>query len=181
MTTTDDQDVIETPADGTTPDEKQEDKGTDTSENKKSVSELEQELIELREKNARLYARVQRGKSEDKPEAKGKAAEAALSTSDMYTLVKADVHPDDIQEVIDYATLKKISVKDAVNTSVVKNILSDKKAERESSSAANTKVTPKAGNGRISDEQLVINARKGIMPDNDEDMSRLISVRKKFS
>src|SRR5690606_10314539 len=48
-----------------------------------------------------------------------------LSQKDMFALIKADVHEDDISEVADYAKLKGITVAEALKAPVVKTILSE--------------------------------------------------------
>jgi len=116
-------------------------------------------------------------KKEEKVVAKPEAKDTGLSQTDLYALVKADVPEEDIAEITDYAKLKNISVAEALKSNVVKTILSEKKEERATASAANT-AKAKVGTTSVSTETLLANARKGILPDNDEDMTRLIKAKK---
>jgi hypothetical protein len=74
------------------------------------------------------------------------------------------VHEDDIDEVIEYATLKKITITEALKTSTVKAILSEKEKERKVSEATNT------GGGKRtvtkpSPEKILDEASKGKFPE----------------
>lgn len=116
-------------------------------------------------------------KKEAKVEAKPEAKDTGLSQTDLYALVKADVPEEDISEITDYAKLKNITVAEALKSNVVKTILSEKKEERATAAAANT-AKAKVGTASVSTDTLLANARKGILPDNDEDMTRLIKAKK---
>lgn len=111
-------------------------------------------------------------------EAPAKTAESKeLSTTDLYALMAEKVPQEDISEVVEYATLKKISVADALKSTVVKAILSENAEKRTVAEATNVSTT-KRGSGKISDETLLANASKGNLPDNDDDLRRLIRLRK---
>lgn len=101
----------------------------------------------------------------------------SLTQSDLLAIVRANIAEEDIDEVKDYARLKNISVAEALKTSVVKTILSEKDEERKTANATNT------GNGRRGSErqtpsQLLENAKKGVLPDSDEELEKLILARK---
>lgn len=95
-----------------------------------------------------------------------------LSQSDLITLVKSNIHEEDITEVIGYAKFRGISLKDALESDVVKNLLKTKSEFRTSAETANVKKTGTA-TGKVSDDELLSNAKKGILPKSDEDMQRL--------
>jgi len=103
---------------------------------------------------------------------------AELSTMDIIALSKADIPNEDIEEVLEYAKFKKISIAEALKSSVVKATLADKSEIRKSAEATNTGNT-RRGNSRTSDTEVLSNARKGILPkENDDDaIARLAKIR----
>lgn len=112
-------------------------------------------------------------KTEKKDEVK---TEANLSQSDLITLTRSDIHEDDIPEVLEYAKLKGVSVKEALTSNVVQAILETNKEKRTVADATNTGKTAKTVTG-TSDDELLANAKKGIMPESEEDMNRLAKLR----
>lgn len=100
-----------------------------------------------------------------------------LSTKDLYALMNAKVAEEDVDEVVEYAKFKKIEVKDALNSSVVKTLLADKAEMRRTAEATSTGSTRRSS-GKVSDDTLVNNASKGVMPDSDDEIERLISARR---
>ena len=103
---------------------------------------------------------------------------AEVSTNDLYALIEAKVPQDDIEDVKEYAKLKGISLSEALKTSVVKAILNEKAEMRNVALASNVGNARRSG-GKISDDALLENARKGIMPETDADIKRLLALRKK--
>lgn len=102
---------------------------------------------------------------------------SGLSETDIYALVKANVPEEDIPDVREYATLKNISLAEALKTNVVKNILQEKKEEREVSEATNVS-TARRTTQKASDETLLSEARSGKMPEKSEDITRLLMARR---
>jgi len=140
---------------------------------------------EVKKATAPLYARMKQAEQEAK-ELKAKLANNSgsetkvsgnLSTKDIYALMEAKVPESDIEEVQEYANLKKISVSEALKSNVVKTILSDKAEQRNTANAANVG-SSKRGSGKITDEALADKASKGEMPDSPEEIARLWRVRK---
>lgn len=125
----------------------------------------------------------------EKAESEAKAKEAkevkveptpindSLTQSDLLAIVRANIADEDIDEVRDYANLKHISVSEALKSSVVKTILSEKDEERKTANATSTGNARK-GSERQTPSQLLENAKKGILPDSDEDLEKLILARK---
>lgn len=99
-----------------------------------------------------------------------------LSQADLFAIIKAGIEEEDIAEVADYAKLKKISVSDALKTTVVKQILAEKAEQRKVADGTNTGPA-KRGSAKVSDEALISNAKAGKMPENDDDMNRLIKLQ----
>ncbi len=102
-----------------------------------------------------------------------------LSTKDIYALMEAKVPELDIEKVQEIATLKGITVSDALKLPLTKQILSDEVEQRTTASAANVG-SSKRGSSRISDEVLLSKAQKGELPDSVEDLMRLAKIRKGY-
>jgi DNA polymerase III alpha subunit (gram-positive type) len=100
-----------------------------------------------------------------------------LSTKDLYALIDAKVPEADIEEVREYAQLKKISIAEALKSTVVKSILSDNAEKRKSAEVSSTG-SSKRSSGKVSDAVLLEKAMKGELPDSQEDMERLFNLRK---
>lgn len=100
-----------------------------------------------------------------------------LSTLDIIALSKANIDADDIDEVLDYAKFKRISVQEALKSNIIKSSLSEKEELRKSATATNTGAS-RRGSTATSDEQLLINARKGVMPDSEADIERLLKLKR---
>ena len=105
------------------------------------------------------------------------AKEATLSVKDSAYLQQADVPVDDWDEVIDYATFKGISIRDALKNSVVKTTLAGRKEERATAQATNAG-KGKRGSSRISGSKLLQKANeKGEIPDSDAELDAMLEER----
>jgi len=103
--------------------------------------------------------------------------QSGLAPTDLYALLQANVPQEDVSEVTDYAKLKGISVSEALQSSVVKNILAEKAENRKVQAAANVSTT-RRNSGKVSDETLLNVARqKGELPDSDNEIERLFLAR----
>lgn len=122
--------------------------------------------------------KVRAEKAEKKAKTPKVESTNGLSTKDILALAKANVHDDDLDEVLDYAAHRKMSVAQALESSVVKAIISENTEKRNSAAAVNTGTSRRAGT-RLSDERLLADSEKGILPESDEDMSRLTRLRLK--
>lgn len=100
-----------------------------------------------------------------------------LSIKDLLALTENKVSEDDIDEVVEYAKFKKISISEALKSPVVKATLADKAQIRASASAAHTG-SAKRGSTRLSEDALLDKARKGDMPESEDDIARLWKARK---
>lgn len=138
---------------------------------------------EVKKATAPLYARMKKAEEEAR-EAKAKLAQtsgktdktsAELSQKDVIYLAKSDIHDDDMDEVLKYASKSGVSVKEAHE--YLKPILAVKNEQRQTALAANVG-TSKRGSGKISGDVLLDKARKGDLPTNDDDIDRLIQARK---
>ena len=135
--------------------------------------------------NKQLYARTKKAEGFEEKDGKwvkpnaapkddddpaSKTTNRTLSDTDILYLGKTDIHSDDLQEVLEYAKNNKVSVKQAHE--YLKPILDVRIEQRRTAETTNTGGSPH-GTGRVSDETLLSNASKGILPESDEDMRRL--------
>jgi len=134
------------------------------------VEKLRAELEKLKQE-----ARNQKIRAEKAEKLAKSSAKPDLTPTDIYALLKADVEEEDFQEVVDYAHLKGISIKDALKSSVVQGIIAEKKEERrtaEATATGNKRSRPKPPTG----DELLHKARTtGELPDREEDLQELVS------
>lgn len=160
-----------------------EDQGTEEDLENESLEDLDA----LKEKNKQLFARAKKAE-QDAKEAKAKLAElekatkekkeeTSLSQSDLIALMKADIAEEDIDEVVQAAKVLKLSVKDALKTSVVRTILAERKEERETAQKTQTG-TKRAGVHSPSGKEILAKAEaSGEIPDSDEDIRKLVAAQ----
>lgn len=98
---------------------------------------------------------------------------AAMSVQDYLALSKANIHEDDISEVEEWARFKGMSISQALKTSTVKSILSEKEEFRKTASASNTGAA-RRGQVKPSPESILTKARAG---DVTEDVDALAQAR----
>ncbi len=110
-----------------------------------------------------------------KPASNVKAQE--LSQTDTYTLLRNNIHEDDVKDVVDYARLRGISISEAIKSPLVKSIISENESKRTTSKVASKGNEGRRGSYRVPVEVLLSNARKGIYPDNDADLDRLVDAQ----
>lgn len=117
----------------------------------------------------------------EKAEKGKKAAPQAdgLTTSDILAITRAQINEEDLDEVLEYAKFKKTSVSEALKSSILRATLAEKSEERTSAQAVNTGGGRRANNGAISDERLMADAAKGMLPDSDADIARIARLRLK--
>lgn len=143
----------------------------------KSELQKAKELAQNYKIRAEKAERAAKGSKESHPQKQASKADA-LSTQDLYALMENKVASEDIQEVQEYAQLKGISISEALKSSVVKTILSEKSEMRNVASASNVG-SAKRGSSKLSDEALIANVKKGIVPESDEDIMRYVQARQK--
>lgn len=97
-----------------------------------------------------------------------------LSLKDQYALLEAKVNLEDLDEVMDYAKLKSISIAAALKTPVIKAILSEREEERTSAKVANT-AQVKRGAAKVSDETLLQRAERNEL--EEDEIERLVEAR----
>lgn len=161
-------------------------------ENETDIEVIKAHAVATEDRNKQLFARAKKAEgfvltdgkwvkpeavkpADTKPDATISKDTSDISQTDLYTLIKADVAQEDIEQVVEYAKFKKITVAEALNDEVIKGILAGKAEARNVAEGTNTGGAPR-GNARLSDQALLENAKKGIFPDSDEDMARLTTL-----
>jgi hypothetical protein len=128
--------------------------------------------------NQKIRAEKAEGKLKQvKPEAQVSKSKNDLGSKDLYALMEAKVPQDDIDEVIDYAKFKGVSIQEALKTSFVKATLSEKAEQRRIADSTNTGNT-RRNSGKVSIDTIMSKASAGEMPESDDDMMALIRARK---
>lgn len=101
---------------------------------------LKKERDEADQKFLDQKARAKKAEEDGK---KNKPLEDSLSQSDLLAVAKADIHEDDMEEVIEFAKFKKIAIKDALKNESLQVILKDRVEKRKSAEVAQAK--PRGG------------------------------------
>lgn len=117
----------------------------------------------------------------DEPKLQAKpepAKEPTVSIADLHAL--RNVHEDDIAEVQEYAKFKNLSIKEALNSSVVKTLLAEKEEMRKTAEAANTKITRRSPQ-KPSEEQALSDFESGKIPEDPAEAARLRFLQRKNS
>jgi hypothetical protein len=142
----------------------------------------EDDKPEYTEREKQYYARIKKleeelrdAKKGEKPKKESKTS-SELSTLDIIALSKANIEDEDIDEVLEYASYKKIPVREALKSSILKSTLAEKAEMRKSAQAVNTGSTRRSSSS-VSDDRLLADARKGIMPESEEDIARLTRLK----
>jgi len=124
--------------------------------------EQDTEKEELKKKLATVEAQKDHWRKKAQGTKENKT-ESSISPKDLYALMQANVHEDDIDEVAEYAKFKKVSIAEALKSDVVKTILSNKTEFRETAQKANTGAA-RRGATKVSDDTLLANLSKGEVP-----------------
>ena len=100
--------------------------------------------------------------------------EEGLSQKDVIYLAKANIHEEDVDEVVELAKLKKITVAEAHK--YMTPILETRAEERKTASATQTKGGAR-GSAKVTGEDLIARAKEGKLPETDEDWDKLTEAR----
>lgn len=157
----------------------------ETSDTVETVDTLKQKNQELYEqlKKAKGFTRGEDGKwvkkeqQIEKPQVVNQPKNSSLSTRDLYALMESKVNQEDIEEVENYASFKKISITDALKDPAVKSILSVRDENRRVASATNVGTIKRASN-KLTDDVLLSKAEKGEMPESMDEIVRISKARK---
>lgn len=173
--TTNEEEIIDSTNDtDTTENDTQETEGQETdSQETESIEDLKKKIQTLEHQKEHFKKKAE--KVVDTKSEPTKSNE--LSTIDVIALSKSNIDTEDIEDVIEYAKFKKISVAEAIKSNVVKTILADKMEMRKVASATNTGSTRR--NNALTDAQIISNADKGNLPKDtdDEAIAKLARAR----
>lgn len=120
--------------------------------------------------------KIRAEKAESKSKEVNETPKNDITYLDTIALVKANVHEDDMSDVIEYAKVKKISIAEALKSNVIKNILAERR-EEEKTAEVTSEGSKRASSSARSSDDLLNDAKSGNLPDNDSDMDRLVNAR----
>ena len=103
------------------------------------------------------------------PTLKSETVESGLSMKDWKAV--QDIHEDDIQDVIDWAKFKQISIADAKKSDHIKTLLKEHDEQRKTAQATNTEPA-RRGSSQVSDEEIASKAEKGEVPEDPEELAK---------
>lgn len=150
----------------------------------KSLSEKAKEAEKAKElaENYKIRAEKaekasKKGNSEGEKTPKNERNEE-MSPRDIIALTNANIADEDIDVVLDYAKFKKISVVEALKSSVVKATLAENEEHRKTAAATNIG-TGRRGVQQKSENVLLSEFKSGKVPETDDEMERLALARMK--
>lgn len=167
---------------------------TNDSQNVGTEETHEEDIDTLKQRNQSLYEQLKKAKGFErdengqwikkeipKPEVKESkpvANSQGLSSKDLIAIMQNQVHEEDIDDVIEVATLKHISVAEALKLDLTKTILAKKSEYRKSAETANTAPARK-GATKVSDSELLSKLSDGKVPEKgSEEAERLFWARR---
>ncbi len=153
----------------------------ETDESSEDLEELKSRLAKAEELVNNYKIRAEKAEKRTEKTEVSKVApkkQSDLSAIDIIAISKANIEAEDVEDVLDYAKFKGISLAEALKSPVVKATLTQKDELRKTAQATSTG-TSRRGSASITDSQLMSNAEKGIMPESDEDFKRLAALRMK--
>jgi hypothetical protein len=157
------------------------DLSNDTEKDAKSNDDVET----LKEQNKKLFARAKKAEGfefkdgkwvkpvvDKKPETKVEPSQE-LSAKDALLLAKANVDLEDVDEVIDFAKYRKITIAEALQNNTLRAILTDSQEKRKTALATQTSGTRKTTTPSL--EALTEKAQKGELSESEID--KLVALR----
>lgn len=168
---------------------KDEERETKLEEKRKEVLSLEFERLAKAEELAKNYktraekaeaeAKKQKHAAGDQPETPTKEGNRDdLTSKDLFALMKANVHEDDVDEIVEYARYKKISVAEALKAPVIATTLEKNEEARKVADATNTR-SNRSTRKTTTDAELLNRAAKGEIPEaGTDEAERLFWARR---
>lgn len=149
----------------------------------KSLSEKAKEAEKAKELAENYKIRAEKAEKASKGDFKGEKTpknerNEEMSSRDIIALTKANIADEDIDVVLDYAKFKKISVAEALKSSVVKATLAENEEHRKTAAATNTGAG-RRGVQQKSEDSLLSEFKSGKVPETDDEMDRLALARMK--
>ena len=111
------------------------------------------------------------------PKVAAAVQDGSMSTADVLALSRANLPEEDVDEVLDYAKLKKISVKEAMASPVMKSYLASKVEERRAAEAAQV-TSGRPADNKLDGAALLAKAEStGEVPETTEGLQALFRAR----
>jgi len=142
---------------------------TEETEQGDDVEELKKQIVTLQAQKEHWRTKASEKKEEVKEEVK-----ADLGVTDIMYLAKADIHDEDVTDVLNYSKKMGVSVKEA--HTFMKPILKERAEERKTVEATETKSARKA-NHKDPGSLLDRAQSTGELPESDADLKALIRAR----
>ena len=160
-----------------TPEEEVEETTDESNEDSEEETTEEEVDWEARAKKAEAAIIKAKQKQPKAEKTTSPQTDSKLSIFDQKAIFNADIDTqEDLDEILDYAARKNISVAQALESTVIKATLAENAQIRKSAMAVNTG-TGRRSSGTVSDERLMADAKKGIMPSSPEDIAKLARMR----
>jgi hypothetical protein len=151
----------------------------DAEGNTEDIEALKKKIktLEAQKEHFRKKATEKKEETPEKPQPKKEPSkkEESLSAKDALLLAKAEVDIDDVDEVVDFAKYRKITIAEALKSSTLKAILTERAEERRTALAAQTRNTRSAKTPTA--DSLLDKARKGEIPDSADAIETLAKAR----
>lgn len=146
-------------------------------EQTESVEEYKARLAKAEELASNYKIRAEKAEKRAKESPKTEKSSDTMSTADLVALMESKVASDDVGDVEEYAKFKKISIAEALKSPTLRAILNEKREFRTSANASNT-AKARSSSSKLSDESLLEKVSNGEMPSSQDDLVRLIKLRK---
>ena len=169
-----------TPALEETEEELELDLSEDEEATEEPVEEIKARLAKAEELATNYKTRAEKAEAkakENKPQTAQPRKEAELSQTDLIAILRADIPDDSIEDAKMIASLKGISIPEALKTTAFKAILAEK-AEQKATAEATSVGTARRTSGKVSPDVVLDKARKGELPDSDAGFEALFRARK---
>lgn len=142
--------------------------------------EPEESVADLKKRLATLEAQKEHWREKaNKPKEDVVVANSSLSSSDLLAVMNAKVHEDDMERVEKFAKMEGVSIKEALKNPELKAILSLREEQRNTANATNIS-NVRRGSVKVSDEQIVADASRGKLPEDDDAIARLVAAKRKL-
>lgn len=141
----------------------------DTEATETTETDLEAKVKELEDKNRKLYARLKRQEAmhetvkETPVKPKRASQEKDMSAMDLFALMKANVHEDDVETITTLSKVKGIGVSEVLKDPDMQAILKSRADRRKIADAANV-TAARPSQKKVSTTELVSRAANGEIP-----------------
>ena len=128
---------------------------------------------DLESKNKQLFERLKKTGAEK--DTKPEPSQDGLSNKDVLYLAKADIHEDDLDDVLKYAKNMGVTVKDA--HTFLKPVLETRAEERKTAAATISRGGARGASKTTGEDILRAAETQGKLPENESDLRALAEAR----